>query len=166
MDTVEVTPPGLRGEQWEIIATDDKHQVRRSYTFTTKGMASEPLDRLISKIQTQYAVRVHSIQMDGCSEFYGTSIKRLENSPGVRAIKTPHYTSELNGIAKRCNRIVFDKVRATIESEKIPINLWPLVLEDMVRKTDITAIRVIDSLTPMESFLDKILPRQVNKPDL
>jgi hypothetical protein len=56
------------------------------------------------------------------------------------------------------NRIIFDKVRVTIESEQILVNLWPLVLEDIVRKINVIATRVIKGLTPMESFLDEVFP--------
>ncbi|RKK14004.1 hypothetical protein BFJ66_g18182, partial [Fusarium oxysporum f. sp. cepae] len=129
-------------------------------------MASELLGQLISKVRTQYGIQVYAIQMDGGSELYGASLKNLEYTHGVKIIKTTPYTPEFNGVAERSNRIIFDKVRATMESERIPIELWPLVLEDMVRKTNVTATRAIDGLTPMESFLNEALPGQDNKPDL
>ncbi|KAG7406797.1 Retrovirus-related Pol polyprotein from transposon TNT [Fusarium oxysporum f. sp. raphani] len=166
VDTFKVNPPGIRGERWGMIATDDRHRMRWAYTFTRKGMASELLGQLISKIRTQYGIRVYAIQMDGGSELYGASLKNLEYTHGVKIIKTTPYTPEFNGVAERSNRIIFDKVRATMESERIPIELWPLVLEDMVRKTNVTATRAIDGLTPMESFLNEALPGQDNKPDL
>ncbi|OBS16014.1 hypothetical protein FPOA_27826 [Fusarium poae] len=166
VDTFKVNPPGIRGERWGMIATDDKHRMRWAYTFTRKGMASELLGQLISKIRTQYGIRVYAIQMDGGSELYGASLKNLEYTHGVKIIKTTPYTPEFNGVAERSNRIIFDKVRATMESERIPIELWPLVLEDMVRKTNVTATRAIDGLTPMESFLNEAFPGQDNKPDL
>ncbi|RYC80537.1 hypothetical protein BFJ63_vAg16574, partial [Fusarium oxysporum f. sp. narcissi] len=166
VDTFKINPPGIRGERWGMIATDDRHRIRWAYTFTRKGMASELLGQLISKIQTQYGIRVYAIQMDGGSELYGASLKNLEYTHGVKTIKTTPYTPEFNGVAERSNRIIFDKVRATMESERIPIELWPLVLEDMVRKTNVTATRAIDGLTPMESFLNEALPGQDNKPDL
>ncbi|KAI8416190.1 hypothetical protein FOFC_02499 [Fusarium oxysporum] len=166
VDTFKVNPPGIRGERWGMIATDDRHRMRWAYTFTRKGMASELLGQLISKIRTQYGIRVYAIQMDGGSELYGASLKNLEYTHGVKIIKTTPYTPEFNGVAERSNRIIFDKVRATMESERIPIELWPLVLEDMVRKTNVTATRAIDGLTPMESFLNEALPAQDNKPDL
>ncbi|KAG7404582.1 Retrovirus-related Pol polyprotein from transposon TNT [Fusarium oxysporum f. sp. raphani] len=166
VDTFKVNPPGIRGERWGMIATDDRHRMRWAYTFTRKGMASELLGQLISKIQTQYGIQVYAIQMDGGSELYGASLKNLEYTHGVKIIKTTPYTPEFNGVAERSNRIIFDKVRATMESERIPIELWPLVLEDMVRKTNVTATRAIDGLTPIESFLNEALPGQDNKPDL
>ncbi|TVY74571.1 Retrovirus-related Pol polyprotein from transposon TNT [Fusarium oxysporum f. sp. cubense] len=166
VDTFKVNPPGIRGERWGMIATDDRHRMRWAYTFTRKGMASELLGQLISKIRTQYGIRVYAIQMDGGSELYGASLKNLEYTHGVKIIKTTPYTPEFNGVAERSNRIIFDKVRATMESERIPIELWPLVLEDMVRKTNVTATRAIDGLTPMESFLNEAFPGQDNKPDL
>jgi hypothetical protein len=104
--------------------------------------------------------------MDGGSELYGASIKNLESAHGVKVNKTTPYTPEFNGVAERSNRIIFDKVRATIESEQILVNLWLLVLEDMVRKINVIATRVIEGLTPMESFLDEVFPGQDNKPDL
>ena len=166
VDTFKVNPPGIRGEKWGMIATDDKHRMRWAYTFTRKGMASELLRQLISTLWTQYGVKAYAIQMDGGSELYGASIKNLESAHGVKVNKTTPYTPEFNGVAERSNRIIFDKVRATIESEQIPVNLWPLVLEDMVRKTNVTATRAIEGLTPMESFLDEVFPGQDNKPDL
>ncbi|KAG7418596.1 Retrovirus-related Pol polyprotein from transposon TNT [Fusarium oxysporum f. sp. raphani] len=166
VDTFKVNPPGIRGERWGMIATDDRHRMRWAYTFTRKGMASELLGQLISKIRTQYGIRVYAIQMDGGSELYGASLKNLEYTHGVKIIKTTPYTPEFNGVAERSNRIIFEKVRATMESERIPIELWPLVLEDMVRKTNVTATRAIDGLTPMESFLNEALPGHDNKPDL
>ncbi|KAI8395092.1 hypothetical protein FOFC_21584 [Fusarium oxysporum] len=39
-------------------------------------------------------------------------------------------------------------------------------IRDMVRKTNVTATRAIDGLTPMESFLNEALPGHDNKPDL
>ncbi|KAI8416212.1 hypothetical protein FOFC_02521 [Fusarium oxysporum] len=53
VDTFKVNPPGIGGERWGMIATDDRHRMRWAYTFTRKGMASELLGQLISKIQTQ-----------------------------------------------------------------------------------------------------------------
>jgi hypothetical protein len=46
------------------------------------------------------------------------------------------------------------------------MELWPLVLEEMVRKTNITATRAVDGLTPLESFLNEVFPEQDNKSDL
>ncbi|KAG7403817.1 Kinetochore protein mis13 [Fusarium oxysporum f. sp. rapae] len=113
-------------------------------------------------------MELDAIQMDGGSELYGASLKNLEYTHGVKIIKTTPYTPEFNGVAERSNRTIFDKVRATMESERIPIKLWPLVLEDMVRKTNVTATRAIDGLTPIESFLNEAFPGQDNtgKPDL
>ncbi|RKK07014.1 Retrovirus-related Pol polyprotein from transposon TNT 1-94 [Fusarium oxysporum f. sp. cepae] len=104
--------------------------------------------------------------MDGGSELYGASIKGLERTHGVRIIRTPPYTPEFNGVAERSNRVIFDKVRTTIESEQIPSELWPFVLQDMVRKTNCTTTRAVDGLTPLESFLNEVSPGQDNKPDL
>ncbi|RFN47860.1 membrane primary amine oxidase, partial [Fusarium flagelliforme] len=166
VDTFKVNPPGINGQQWGIIATDDRHRMRWSYTFTRKSMASESLSKLISALWTQYKVRVHTIQMDGGSELYRASIKGLERTHGVRIIRTPPYTPEFNGVAERSNRVIFDKVRTTIESEQIPSELWPFVLQDMVRKTNCTTTRAVDGLTPLESFLNEVSPGQDNKPDL
>ncbi|KAF6515608.1 hypothetical protein HZS61_004349 [Fusarium oxysporum f. sp. conglutinans] len=166
VDTFKVNPPGINGQQWGIIATDDRHRMRWSYTFTRKSMASEFLSKLISALWIQYKVRVHTIQMDGGSELYGASIKGLERTHGVRIIRTPPYTPEFNGVAERSNRVIFDKVRTTIESEQIPSELWPFVLQDMVRKTNCTTTRAVDGLTPLESFLNEVSPGQDNKPDL
>ncbi|KAK7588344.1 hypothetical protein V3481_007371 [Fusarium oxysporum f. sp. vasinfectum] len=84
VDTFKVNPPGIRGERWGMIATDDRHRMRWAYTFTRKGMASELLGQLISKIRTQYGIRVYAIQMDGGSELYGASLKNLEYTHGVK----------------------------------------------------------------------------------
>ncbi|KAH7485925.1 hypothetical protein FOMA001_g3997 [Fusarium oxysporum f. sp. matthiolae] len=98
VDTFKVNPPGIGGERWGMIATDDRHRMRWAYTFTRKGMASELLGQLISKIQTQYGIRVYAIQMDGGSELYGASLKNLEYTHGVKIIKTTPYTPEFNGL--------------------------------------------------------------------
>ena len=166
VDTFKVNPLGINGQQWGMIVTDDRHRMRWAYAFARKGMASELLNQLISMLQTRYGIRVYAIQMDGGSELYGASVKRLESSHGVRIIKTTPHTPEFNGVAERSNRIIFDKVRTTIESEQVPMELWPLVLEDMVRKTNITATRAVDGLTPLESFLNEVFPEQDNKPNL
>lgn len=73
-------------------------------------------------------------------------------------MKTTLFTTEFNGVAERFNRIIFDKVRTTIESEQVPMELWPLVQEDMVRKTNITVTRAVDGLIPLESFLNEVSP--------
>ncbi|RKK12579.1 hypothetical protein BFJ66_g18285, partial [Fusarium oxysporum f. sp. cepae] len=98
VDTFKVNPPGIRGERWGMIATDDRHRMRWAYTFTRKGMASELLGQLISKVRTQYGIQVYAIQMDGGSELYGASLKNLEYTHGVKIIKTTPYTPEFNGV--------------------------------------------------------------------
>src|SRR4051794_34676473 len=104
--------------------------------------------------------------MDGGSEFYNSAIKSLERTHGVKIYKSTSYTPEFNGVAERSNRIIFDKVRAVMESEQIPLELWPLVFEEMIRKTNVIATRAIDEFTPLECFLNEVFPNQNNKPDL
>lgn len=132
-----------------MIATDDRHRIRWPYTFARKGMASELLNQLISMLQTHYGTRVYIIQMNSSFEHYGKSAKHVETTHGVKIIKTAPYTPEFNGVAQWPNRIIFDKVRATIGPEQVPMELCRLVLEDKVRKTNITTTRAVDGLTSL-----------------
>ena len=53
-----------------------------------------------------------------------------------------------------------------MELEQIPLELWPLVFEEMIRKTNVITIRTIDGFISLESFLNEVFPDQDNKPDL
>ncbi|RKK13983.1 hypothetical protein BFJ67_g18010, partial [Fusarium oxysporum f. sp. cepae] len=99
VDTFKVNPPGIGGERWGMIATDDRHRMRWAYTFTRKGMASELLGQLISKVRTQYGIQGYKARLGEI--FTMTDLGPVSHFLGIADRSRPPW-SEIH--SRHCNQ--------------------------------------------------------------
>ncbi|MBW0494009.1 hypothetical protein O181_033724 [Austropuccinia psidii MF-1] len=68
--------------------------------------------------------RIQSIMTDGGGEFVNSNFRKLTDQYGIDHIISPPYTPQNNGIAKRGNRLIIEKMRCLLLQSKLPLQFW------------------------------------------
>ncbi|GBM33165.1 hypothetical protein AVEN_83675-1 [Araneus ventricosus] len=66
---------------------------------------------------------VKRIRCDNAKEYVSGELQKVARNAGVEIDPCPPYTPQLNGVAERMNRTLFDKARAMLYDSKLPKKL-------------------------------------------
>lgn len=66
---------------------------------------------------------------DGGGKFIGNRLVKFLNDNHIKRLTSEPYHPEHNGRAERANRTIFESIRATINSSKIPKRFWHEILK-------------------------------------
>jgi hypothetical protein len=126
-----------------------------------KGDAFRALVEWKKFVELQTGLKVCIIGLDGGPEF-GLATTEFKNSKldqwakqeGVEIWKTTPHTPWMNGPAELTGRLIMTKTRTVIQENKIPIVLWPFVMD--------AAVRVMNLLpTKANKDNDKMSPHEL-----
>ncbi|RKK10688.1 hypothetical protein BFJ65_g14683 [Fusarium oxysporum f. sp. cepae] len=176
VDTFKVNPPGIGGERWGMIATDDRHRMRWAYTFTRKGMASELLGQLISKVRTQYGIQVYEARLGEIftmtdlgpvSHFLGVRITRDRNSRLIYLSQDAYFTRILKKFGlEDCRPVKTPMERnslSTLQPRDNGDSASPEEREDYSSKTG-SLMYGMTQTRPDLAFLLSVLSRYMSNP--
>ena len=83
------------------------------------------------KVERQTGKQLKSIRVDNGGEYRGP-FEQYCRSHGIRLEKTVPKTPQQNGVAKRMNRTVCDRIRCMLSHAKLPKSFWGEAMRTIV----------------------------------
>ncbi|GBL95728.1 Copia protein, partial [Araneus ventricosus] len=72
---------------------------------------------------------VKRIRCDNAKEYVSGELQKVARNAGVEIDPCPPYTPQLNGVAERMNRTLFDEARAMLYDSKLPKSCWGYAIQ-------------------------------------
>lgn len=124
-------------------------------------------------VELQTGLKVKVLGLDGGTEF-GFGSKDYQNDKlvawgrqeGIEIIKTPAHTPWINSAPERAGRAMMEKSRATILEHNIPIELWPLVVDSVVKVMNLLPTKANDEYISPHEVLSRAAGIPNPKPNI
>jgi hypothetical protein len=122
-----ISPPGLNGERYWSLYTEDLIRHRSIDLSPVKEGFGRSLINYVVTVKTQYGVQVAIIHTDNDLVLINTNTTKKLASKGTRFEPSSPYAHHQNGVAETSNRLKAARVRAMITAAPhLPPSLWPL----------------------------------------
>jgi hypothetical protein len=151
-----ISPPGLNGERWWSLYTEDLVRYRTIDLSPTKEGFGRSLIGYVLTIKTQYGIQVALVHTDNDLVLINTNTTKKLASKGTRFEPSTPYAHHQNGVAESSNRIEAARVRAMVNAAPhLPQSLWTYAARyavDLLNHYPTTAIT--DNKTPQQLLLE------------
>lgn len=114
-----VTPVTDCGDRYVLTLVDDYSRFCEVRLVKNKCDVGSEIKKFIKANDS-----VCKIRCDNAKEYLSKDLGKFLNKMGVTLDPCPPYTPQLNGVAERINRTLFDKTRALLYESKLPKNCW------------------------------------------
>jgi hypothetical protein len=112
----------------------------------------------------QLNARVKTLHSDRGGEYLGKEFTVYPKSKGTVQKLTVHNTPQQNGVAKRRNRTIIERVRALLHASGLPRFLWGEAARHVVWLMNCTTTKAVDGKAPHEAaFGDKLNLKHVRE---
>ncbi|KAB2568562.1 Retrovirus-related Pol polyprotein from transposon TNT 1-94 [Lasiodiplodia theobromae] len=157
VDTVQMSTPGMHGERYFLLATDDATAFRWGYPFKKKYHAFDTLKDHIEMWNTQTGSYPKRIRIDDGREFAMNQLRAYCSAKGIKLEISAPYTPEQNGKAEKANHIIETRIRSMLQGARLSSFLWPETLNTAIKIVNRTPTRINkDSKTPYQSLCEKL----------
>ena len=114
-----------RGRRYFVTFTDDATCFTTTYLLMAKSDAFEAYRMFEAWARTQrHCTAIKVLRSDRGGEYLSDTFDKHLAAAGTARRLTVHDTPELNGIAKRLNRTLVEKVRALLHTAGFPPSMW------------------------------------------
>lgn len=157
VDTVQMSTPGMHGERYFLLTTDDATTFRWGYPFKKKYHAFDTLKDHIEMWNTQTGNYPKRIRIDDGREFAMNQLRAYCSTKGIKLEISAPYTPEQNGKAEKANHIIETRIRSMLQDAGLPSFLWPETLNTAIKIVNRTPTRINkDSKTPYQSLSEML----------
>ncbi|CAM6088679.1 unnamed protein product [Calypogeia fissa] len=125
----KMTVPGIGDKHYYLLFTDDYSHFRWVTCLMSKLEVFPALRNFFKAIETQFRCRIAELHIDEGTEFGRTQLEMFLADVGCKLMQSAPYHHEENGIAERSIGVVSQKARAMILGARLPVQLWPEVVQ-------------------------------------
>ena len=145
--------PTKGGCHYFIMFTDDATHFMLVYLMNKKSEALKAYKFFeVWAITQQHSTRIKVLHSDRGGEYLSKEFDKHLAAAGTARRLTMHNTPQLNGIAKRLNRMLLERIRALGHVSGLPQKLWGEALRHATWLKNQTATRTLDGKTPFEAL--------------
>ncbi|GBO22471.1 Retrovirus-related Pol polyprotein from transposon TNT 1-94 [Araneus ventricosus] len=119
-----VEPATLSGERYVLTFVDDYSRFCEVCLIKKKSDIAVEFKKFFKVNDT-----VKRIRCDNAKEYVSGELQKVARNAGVEIDPCPPYTPQLNGVAERMNRTLFDKARAMLCDSKLPKSCWGYAIQ-------------------------------------
>ena len=120
-----ISPPGLNGERWWSLYTEDLIRYRSIDLSATKEGFGRSLIAYVVTVETQYRVVVAVVYTDNDLVLINKNTTDKLASKGTRFEPSTPYAHHQNGVAESSNRVEAARVRLIMNAAPhLPTKLW------------------------------------------
>jgi len=141
----------LGGSIYFMTALEDSTGFITATPIKTKGMAPEVLKKRIKQLETLTGVKVKGIRHDGAEEYITNDLKAWYEDKGIMLEMTAPYKSQQNNKAERDNRMLMERVRASLLDARAEEDLWAEASASVVHVLNRSPKAGLD-VTPLEAL--------------
>ncbi|GBL95410.1 Retrovirus-related Pol polyprotein from transposon TNT 1-94 [Araneus ventricosus] len=140
-----VEPAALSGERYVLTFVDDYSRFCEVRLIKKKSDIAVEFKKFLKVNDT-----VKRIRCDNAKEYVSGELQNVARNAGVEIDPCPPYTPQLNGVAERMNRTLFDKVRAMLYDSKLPKSCWGYAIQTAAFLHNRIPCTSINDCTPYE----------------
>ncbi|GBL73934.1 Retrovirus-related Pol polyprotein from transposon TNT 1-94 [Araneus ventricosus] len=140
-----VEPATLSGECYVLTFVDDYSCFCEVRLIKKKSDISVEFNKFLKVNDT-----VKRIRCDNAKDYVSGELQKVARNAGVEIDPCPPYTPQLNGVAERMNRTLFDKARAMLYDSKLPKSCWGYAIQAAAFLHNRIACTSINDHTPYE----------------
>ncbi|GBO45116.1 Copia protein [Araneus ventricosus] len=119
-----VEPATLSGESYVLTFVDDYSRFCEVRLIKRKSDINVKFKKFLKVNDT-----VKRIRCDNAKEYVSGKLQKVARNEGVEIDPCPPYIPQLNGVAERMNRTLFDKARAMLYDSKLPKSCWGYAIQ-------------------------------------
>ena len=105
-------------------------------------------------IETQFEVKIKAFKLDNAKEFKSNKFTLFCSEKGTLLEYTSPYSAPQNGIAKRLNKYVVERLITICKNKHIPLFLQPILIKAIIYIKNGTYNLIVQK-TPHEELLNK-----------
>ncbi|GBN06835.1 Retrovirus-related Pol polyprotein from transposon TNT 1-94 [Araneus ventricosus] len=135
----------LSGERYVLTFVDDYSRFCEVRLIKKKSDIAVEFNKFLKVTDT-----VKIIRCDNAKEYVSGELQKVARNAGVEIDPCPPYTPQLNGVAERMNRTLFDKVRAMLYDSKLPKSCWGYAIQTAAFLHNRIPCTSINDCTPYE----------------
>ncbi|GBM94720.1 Copia protein [Araneus ventricosus] len=117
-------PATLPGERYVLTFVDDYSRFCEVRLIKKKSDIAVEFNKFLKVNDT-----VKKIRRDNAKEYVSGELQKVARNAGVEIDPCPLYTPQLNGVAERMNRTLFDKACAMLNDSKLPKSCWGYAIQ-------------------------------------
>jgi transposase InsO family protein len=141
------------GRRFYITFTDDATRFTLAYLLPVKSDALTLYKRFEAWAITQgHCTAIKVLRSDRGGEYIGDEFNAHLANAGTARRLTAHDTPQLNGIAERLNRTLWEKVRALLHMANLPQNMWGEALRHANWLKNHSSTRALGGITPWQAL--------------
>jgi len=161
-----ISTPGLKGERYFLLITDDYSHYHWGYTYQRKSEAFALLRNHLSLHYNQTGENIKRLRIDAGTEFSPSQLKDLCSSHGIKLETSAPYHSYQNGKAEKANHLTEQRIRSILCDGNLPAILWPEAFQTALRMLNRTPTRINPgSKTPFQ-VISEFLGNEVTIPTI
>lgn len=144
--------PSLGKSRYFLLLTDDYSWKSWIYFLTSKSNTLAKFKIFHSMLKRQTSQKLLQLQSDRGGKFLSQEFNNYLITHGIIRELTIARTSQQNGVIKRKNWTMLNKLRFMLNGGSIPTFLWVEAVQTMVKLINYTPTRTNPHTTPEEMF--------------
>ncbi len=144
------------GCRYSITFTDDATRYTVTYLLCTKAEALGVYKTFEVWVLTQqHCAAIKVLRSDCSGKYLSDAFDQHLKLAGTARRLTVHNTPQLNGVAKRLNHTLMERIQAFTHTSGLPKFLWGEALWHVMWLKNCTAMRALDGLMPHQALLGR-----------
>ncbi|EKD00935.1 hypothetical protein A1Q2_04808 [Trichosporon asahii var. asahii CBS 8904] len=131
-DLCEIGTRSEGGARYMMLLIDDYTRYTWVYFLAKKSDALKCFKEWQAHAECQLERRVKVFRTDNGGEYLSRLFKEHLAGKGITHQTSCAHTPQQNGVSERANRVICERAIAIMHSERIPLSLWPQVIETVV----------------------------------
>ena len=145
----------MGGAEYFLTFVDDKTRYVWVYLLKKKSDVFEKFKLWKTMAEKSSGCILITLRTDNGGEFISTQFGRYLCSEGIQHELTIPKTPQQNGVAKRLNKTLLEKVRSMLIDQKVPHSFWAEALVISVYLKNRSPTSFLDRQTPFEAWKGK-----------
>lgn len=112
------------GQRYILTFIDDYSRRAFCYPMRTKDEVFFKLKQFITFIERQTSKKMKVMRTDNGLEYCNKQINGMLQNMGIKHERTTIYSPQMNGVAERYNRVLFEGTRTFLQAANLPNKLW------------------------------------------
>ena len=112
--------PSIGGARYFLTLIDDYSRKVWIYFLKNKNETFLKFKEWKIVVETQVGRKVKKLRIDNGLEFLSNDFNSFYQKEGLATHRTIRYTFQQNGLAKRMNRTILERVRCMLSSSRLP----------------------------------------------
>jgi hypothetical protein len=124
MDIKPMPYKASTGESVLLVLVDDFTRYKTIIGLEARKDQKNIIEPIFNFLERQSGCKIKKIRKDGAQENFGKQLTSLINERGIIDDTIPYKSPQLNGVAERYNRTLFDKIKTMMQWALTPDELW------------------------------------------